>query len=318
LTRRAGASYARRVVDAACEAALAVDRTSNLRAGRRPPSRVTSQASPDLLLLLYSDRSDAVARALLDHPGRFGREVFALSLDQLVEATCVGSAWRVAGRAIEPARTAVVNRLVAPPAGSGHRLVSYAAGRQFWTWLERELTRFAYATSRPTATSLTGCHGSLLDQWTDLPALVDGLRVPAHRSPWSAEPLDGDVFRVDPWHLYSLGTPAAPGDATRDGRLAYARPRGRLVHVAQVGGLVLFAAMPADMTRAQQSYIVSFAQAMAARSDVRILEHAFFVGDGPPVFYSTCPFPVITGSLAEYPQLVAQGLADDIARRAGG
>ena len=54
---------------------------------------------------------------------------------------------------------------------------------------------------------------------------------------------------------------------------------------------------------------------MAARSANRILEHAFFVGDGLPVFYSTCPVPVITGRLPAYADIVVQGLLDDIKQR---
>jgi hypothetical protein len=40
-----------------------------------PLDTVTAQFSPELLLLLYTDRSDPVACAILDNPERFEREV---------------------------------------------------------------------------------------------------------------------------------------------------------------------------------------------------------------------------------------------------
>ncbi len=270
--------------------------------------------SPEPLLLLYSDPSEPVTRVLLEQPGRFGREVVAIPLDRLVDAVATGPVWRWGGRTIDPARTAVVNRLARPPAfAPGHPLATYADERRFWTRLSRALRRFAYASSLPTATSMIGCHGSLVDQWLDLPALVPGLRVPAHRGAGSDTTLAGDIHAVDPWHLYSFG--AATTAATVPGRVLYAKPRGRVVHVAQVGELLLFGPTPPDMTTAHQSVIVSFAHAMAARTATRILEHAFIIGDGPPVFYSTCPFPVITGALPSYAELVVRGLSDDIDRR---
>ncbi len=274
--------------------------------------------SPDLLLLLYADPAEPVARVLLEQPRRFGREVLAIPLDRLVDAVATGPTWRWDGRTIDPARTAVVNRLARPPAfPPGHPLATYAGERRFWTHLSRALRGFAYVSSLPTATSMIGCHGSLVDQWLDLPTLVPGLRVPKHRAAGSTDPLADDAHAVDPWHLYSFGT-AMPGATTAPpGRILYARPRGRVVHVAQVGELLMFGPTPPDMTTADQSVIVSFAHAMAARTGTRILEHAFIVGDGPPVFYSTCPFPVITGSLPSYPELLVRGLADDIDRDRG-
>ena len=269
---------------------------------------------PPVLLLLYTDRSDPVSAAVLSHPGRFGMDVVAMPLRALIDEVTIGTEWQWRGRTIDPRRTAVVNRLV-PSANEPPPFASDFDERQFWGWLHRELQRFAYTTSLPTATSMHGCHGSLLDQWLDLPTLVDGLRVPDYRAPWSGDVLHGDVHRVDPWHLYSLGTRDDDAGRPGDGLMRFVRPHGRLMHVAQVGGTLLVANAPPQTTRAQQSSIVSFANALASRSDVRILEHAFFIGDGPPVFYSTCPLPVITGSLPEYPALLVQGLQDDIARR---
>lgn len=262
----------------------------------------------DCLLLLYSDRSDPVSRVLLEQPGRFDREVIAISAEQLADEVTIGPQWTWSGRVIDPERTAVVNRLASAPAATG-----YFTERQAWVWLRTALRSFAYASSLPTATSVSGDYGSLLDQWQDLPELVAGLRVPVHARPWTGEAVHGDVYRVDPWRLYSLGT---NGPAAGDGLLHYIRPRGPMVHVAQVGETLLLANVPPGMTARQQSYIVSFVGAMASASGTRILEHAFFIGDDLPVFYSTCPTPVITGSLADYPALLVQGLQDDIARRA--
>lgn len=276
--------------------------------------------TPDQFLLLYSDPSEPVSRVLLDQPGRFPRPVLAIPLDRLVDAVETGPVWRWNGRAIDPARTAVIHRLARPPSFSpDHPLATYAAERRFWTHLSRELRRFAYASSLPTATSMIGCHGSLVDQWLDVPALVPELvpplRVPAHRGGGSQATLAGDVHAIDPWHLYSFGSACAPTATVPPGRVLYERPRGQVVHVAQVGTLLLSGPPPPAMTPADQSYIVSFAQAMAGRTATRILEHAFVVGDGPPVFYSTCPFPVITGSLPAFAELVVRGLVDDVARR---
>ncbi len=261
-------------------------------------------------LLLYTDRDEPVTRAFLGAPRE--RDVVALSIDQLLDEVALDDAgWRWRGVAIDPARTAVVNRLVVPPARDAHHaLASAFHEHRLWTWLHRELERFAYASSSPSPTSLVGCFGSLVDQWLDLPTLAEHLVVPRFRAPWSREPLAGDVHRVDPWHLYSLG--ARGDDGPPDARVAYARPAGHLMHVAQVGGMLLVANAPPSITRAQQAAIVAFADAMAARSRARILEHAFFVGDGPPVLYSTCPVPVITGAVPEYRDFLFAGLDDDL------
>jgi hypothetical protein len=85
---------------------------------------------------------------------------------------------------------------------------------QLWIWLSGELQRFAYASSLPTASSVLGGYGSLLDQWLDVPPQVGGLRVPAHRTPWSNVMPKGDVYVVDPRQLYSLGRPISPATAT--------------------------------------------------------------------------------------------------------
>ena len=276
---------------------------------------MTPPGPPDLLLLLYDDPTEPVTAAVLGHPAAFGIELVAMSAAQLVGEATVGQRWQWRGRTIEPARTAVINRLTMPVAVGPEAVVPpFFAGRQVWTWLERALRDFAYASALPTALSPVGGYGSLLDQWLDLPTLLEGLQVPAHRAPWDRAALHGDVHRVDPWQLYSLGVRVAGGDAPAGG-LDYVRPRGGLVHAAQVGGTVMLANVAPGTTAQQQSYIVSFANAMAVRSTTRILEHAFFVGDGVPVFYSTCPVPVITGTLPDYPQLLVQGLRDDLARR---
>ena len=270
---------------------------------------------PDALLLLYADRSDPVARAILDNPGRFEREVIALSLQQLLLEVAGGTTWKWAGRTIDPSRTAVVNRLPSlGSAGVAGQPNSTFQRTQLWIWLSGELQRFAYASSLPTASSVLGGYGSLLDQWLDMPRLVGGLRVPAHRTPWDNAMPNGDVYLVDPWQLYSLGRPISAGPGTNAG-LAYARPAGLLVHVSQVGGTYFLANVPPGMATVQQDYITSFANSMARRSASRILETAFFVGNELPVFYATSPVPLVTGALASYPELVIQGLCDDIRRR---
>ena len=69
---------------------------------------------------------------------------------------------------------------------------------------------------------------------------------------------------------------------------------------------------PPTMTAAQQQAMVDVARALAAVSPIRILEHAFFLGQGAPVLYSSFPVPVLSGAHALYPELVRQGLRNDI------
>ncbi len=66
------------------------------------------------------------------------------------------------------------------------------------------------------------------------------------------------------------------------------------------------------MRQEQRDHIVSFTRSMSELSPNRILEHAFFEGNEVPVFYSTCPIPVVTGRLPAYTDLVVTGLQDDI------
>jgi hypothetical protein len=274
---------------------------------------LTARQTPTTLLLLYSDRSDPVAAIVIEHAARFKLDVIALSLSQLVDEVIVGNGWTWAGRSIDPSTTAVVNRLAAAADGTAGPLASMFQRQRFSSWLSFELQQFAYVSSMPTAVSPGGGFGSLLDQWSDLPQLVSGLRVPAHRTPWGQESLQGDVCVVNPWNLYSLGArvSALPASQAQD-QLAYVRPAGVLFHVAQVGGAFIAVNAPPDVTRAQRDYVVTFAQTMAKVSAHRILEHAFFVAGELPVFYSTCPVPVITGRLPEYANMVVQGLLDDI------
>jgi len=270
--------------------------------------------APDRLLLIYTDRSDPVTRAILEHPARLPCEVIAISLGQLVNELEADGSW--AGHGIDPARTALVNRITSLQwAGSGEQPESAFQQTQLWMWLDREVRRFAYASSRPTVHSVLGGYGTLLDQWLDLPALVGGLRVPGYRTPWNDEPLKGEVYAVDPRQLYQLGKPLSASQREHPGlRLEYVRPGGFLVQAAQVGRMFLCANAPPFMTSAQHDYIAAFVDRMAARSAARILEHTFFVGEDLPVFYATSPEPVITGGLPEYPELVLRGLIDDLAR----
>lgn len=271
----------------------------------------TRRTIPERILLLYSDPADAVARVLLQQPSRFGRDVMALSLQQLVEEVEAGPEWTWAGRTLDPGRTAVVNRLVSiEPQRDVSLLASAFQRRQFSGWLHEELGRFAYASALPTAVSPVGDYGSLRDQWSDIPHLVGDVRVPVHGRSHALLP---EAWAVDPDSLYSLGKPVAAVPAAELSRkLIYVRPRGQLFHVAQVGGMFLAVNAPPHMNRAQQEHVTAFVKAMAAVSENRILEHAFFVGDALPVFYSTCPVPVITGGLPAYANLLVEGLRHDI------
>ena len=278
---------------------------------------MTPREPPNLILLLYTDQADPVASVLLNQAALLHCEVVAMSLSQLVHEATVGPVWKWAGSTIDPSRTAVVNRLVSIETEEGTGpLESPFQRRQFWTWLTGELQRFAYVSSLPSAASPAGSFGSLLDQWLDLPELVRGLRVPMHRAPGTAEALRGDVHVVNPLHLYSLGRRAS-GEPTSipHGHIAYVRPAGMLFHVAQVGNMIIAPNAPPDIRREQRDDVISFSRSMAALSRNRILEHAFFAGDGIPVFYSTCPVPVVTGRLPAYADIVVTGLQDDIKNR---
>ncbi len=274
---------------------------------------MTRVEPPNLILLLYTDRADAVTNVLLEQGQRLRCEVLAMSLSQLINEAIVGRTWRWAERTIDPSCTAVVNRLLSVEGGTGP-LQSSVQREQLWIWLTGALEGFAYVSSMPSAISPVGAFGSLVDQWSDLPKLVSGLRVPAHRAGGSTAELRGDVYMVDPRHLYNLGRRAAiePASTGRDGQLAYVRPAGRLFHVAQVGNTIIVPNAPPGMRQEQRDHIVSFTRSMSALSSNRILEHAFFEGNEVPVFYSTCPIPVVTGRLPGYVDLVVTGLQDDI------
>ena len=283
---------------------------------------MSAGADPQRVLLLVGDPADAVSRALLASPSRLGRPLLALTAEQLLEGVEIGEAWTVGGRRVDPPRTALVNRL---PWGDrlvpGDATVPATMVRQAqWSRLREELGRFGYASSLPTATSVQGCFGSLLDQWQDLPRLVPGLCVPEHAAASVPRALRGAVFAVDRWTPYSLGKPldeASAAGLSPAARLDYVRPEGRLVHLAQVGDTVFFPNPPPMMTAAQQNAMVGAARALAAVSPMRILEHAFFVGRGEPVLYSACPVPVLSGGHPLYPEFVLQGLRHDIESRAG-
>jgi hypothetical protein len=74
---------------------------------------------------------------------------------------------------------------------------------------------------------------------------------------------------------------------------------------------------PPTMTASQQQAMGSVARALAAVSPIRILEHAFFLGHGEPILYSSFPVPVLSGGHALYPDLVTQGLHNDIKKWRG-
>ena len=269
--------------------------------------------SIELIVLLLGDQGDPVSRAILEKRHRFGHDVIAIPFDDLVADVTIGPRWQWRGITIDPAHAAVVNRLPSaqPPADE---TTSFFRQQQIWTLLYAELQRFAYASSIPSVTSLIGCHGSLLDQWIDLPKRVPDLPVPAFRAPWDERGLHGDVYAVDPSRLYSLGEPISPRTQRQRGRIEYVRPKGALMHVAQVGGTILFVNAP-QLSPAQHGSIVAFTREMARASSARILEHAFFVDREFPVFYSTYPIPIVTGQHPAYGDLLIDGLNDDIERR---
>lgn len=272
---------------------------------------------PDLVLLLCGDPGDAVTRALVERPAQLGWPLAVVGMQQLLDGVEFGDAWTVAGRRVQPQRTALINRLpMADRLEPGDASAAATPTRLgLWSRLRDELGRFRYASSLPTASSIMGCCGSLLDQWQDLPRLVPGLRVPDHSTPSLPRALHGTVFAVDRWTPYSLGRPldaALAAGLAPAVRLDYVRPAGRLVHLAQIGDTMFFPNPPPAMAPRQQQAMVGVARALAAVSPIRILEHAFFLGDGPPVLYSSCPVPVLSGAHALYPELVQRGLRDDI------
>ncbi len=216
--------------------------------------RPSADFEPDVVLLLYGDPNDAVTRALVSGRSQLGWPLVAVSTQQLIDAIELGDAWTVAGRRIEPQRTAVINRL---PLGDrlepGDATAADTMARQaLWSRLREELGRFRYSSSLPTATSIMGCYGSLLDQWEDLPRLVPGLRVPEHSAPSLPRALHGTVFAVNRWTPYSLGKPldeALGAGLPAAVRLDYVLPEGSLVHLAQVGDTMFFPNPPPTMTR---------------------------------------------------------------------
>jgi len=285
-----------------------------------PPS--SADFEPDLVLLLHGDPNDAVTRALVSGRAQLGWPLVAVSAQEMLDGIELGDAWTVAGRRVDPRRTAVINRLpLADRLELDEATVADTMARQaLWSRLREELGRFRYASSLPTATSIMGCYGSLLDQWEDLPRLVPGLRVPDHSASSLPRALHGTVFAVNRWTPYSLGKPLA--EALADGlpaavRLDYVLPEGSLVHLAQVGDTMFSPNPPPTMTAAQQQAMMGVARALAAVSPIRILEHAFFLGQGAPILYSSFPVPVLSGGHALYPELVKQGLRNDINKWGG-
>lgn len=284
-----------------------------------PPS---AEFEPQLVLLLHGDPQDAVTKALVSGRSKLGWPVLAVSARELLDTVEFGDAWTVAGRRVEPQHTALVNRLPldARLETGSTTVTDTAADQALWTRLRDEIGRFRYASSRPTATSIMGCCGSLLDQWEDLPRWVPELRVPDHSAPSLPRDLQGTVFTVNRWTPYSLGQPRGSAQSSAlpaSARLDYVKPDGLLVHLAQIGDTMFFPNPPPTMTAAQQEAMVGVARALAAVSPLRILEHAFFLGRGAPVLYSTFPVPVLSGTHPLYPDLVTQGLRHDIKKWGG-
>lgn len=282
----------------------------------------TADFEPQLVLLLYGDPQDAVTRALAGGRSQLAWPLVAVSSQQLLDGIEINDVWTVAGRRIDPQHTAVINRLpLDDRLEPGQSTAADTMARQaLWSRLRDELGRFGYASSLPTATSIMGCYGSLLDQWEDLPRLVPGLPVPDHSAPSLPRALHGNVFAVNRFTPYSLGKPlddALAAGLPNAARLDYVMPEGRLVHLAQIGDLMFFPNPPPTMTASQQQAMVGVARALAAVSPIRILEHAFFLGRGRPVLYSSFPVPVLSGAHALYPELVREGLTNDIKKWGG-
>ena len=195
------------------------------------------------MLLLYTDRSDPVACAILDNPGRFEREVIAISLHQLLREVAVGATWKWAGRAIDPSRTAVVNRLTSLEAAdvAGQPCSSFQR-TQTWIWLSGELQRFAYASSLPTASSVLGGYGSLLDP-------VAG-RASARRPDFASPPIgrrwnnampNGDALTSSiRWQLLQPGAPDVRRNGNECGRRARLCSPGRNADARRASGKHLF------------------------------------------------------------------------------
>src|SRR6476469_193692 len=284
--------------------------------------RPSADFEPDLVLLLHGDPDDAVTRALVSGRAQLGWPLVAVSAQEMLDGIELGDAWTVAGRRVDPRRTAVINRLpLAERLELDEATVADTMARQaLCSRLREELGRFRYASSLPTATSIMGCHGSLLDQCEDLPRLVPGLLVPDHSAPSLPRALHGTVVSVNRGTPYSLGKPLdeAPAAALpAAARLDYVLPEGPLVHLAQVGDTLFFPNPPPTMSASQQQAMVNAARALAAVSPIRILEHAFFLGKGAPILYSSFPVPVLSGAHALYPELVKQGLRNDIKKWGG-
>jgi len=152
------------------------------------------------ILLLYSDPTEPVSSVILMHRAAFECEVTAISLPQLLQVVTVGPQWDWNGIRIDPARTAVVNRLTSLELRMTDGAPQSPFERtQLSIWLHDELRRFKYASSLPSINAPIGGFGSLFDQWLDLPTHVAELRVPMHQSPGNTAPLEGDVYIVNPW-----------------------------------------------------------------------------------------------------------------------
>src|SRR3954466_14962430 len=125
------------------------------------PSR-SPDFEPDLVLLLCGDPGDPVTRALVQNRSQLGWPLTVISTEQLLDDVELGEAWTVSGRRAEPDRTAIINRLpMADRLEPNDTPVAAAIGRQaLWSRLHDDLSRFRYASSLPTATSIMGCYGS--------------------------------------------------------------------------------------------------------------------------------------------------------------
>jgi len=95
---------------------------------------VTRPEPPNLILLLYTDRADAVTSVLLEQGQRLRCEVLAMSLSQLINEAIVGRTWKWAERTIDPSRTAVFG--VRPTPGLISDYLSASDQRAVSDWIK--------------------------------------------------------------------------------------------------------------------------------------------------------------------------------------
>jgi hypothetical protein len=207
----------------------------------------------------------------------------AVSTQQLVDGIELGDAWTIAGRRIDPQRTAVINRL--PVADRLEPVDETVAGT-----IARQACGAGCARSSAASATHRRCRPRRRS-WavtarcstSGRPAAAGaGLRVPTIPAPTLPRRCTAAVFAVDRWTPYSLGKPL--DDALAAGlpprvRLDYVRPEGSLVHLAQSRRDDVHREPPPTMTPAQQQAMIGVARALAAsRRSASSSTRSFSVG----------------------------------------